>query len=101
MSDTNEINIKLNDNKSLEYIVITSAERNRMFCSGFITLQKGKMYFIPIDSSLSLKDHTFFKINPDLIDLVDVRNINNGTATVIPLIHGVQLKDGVNLGKLI
>lgn len=101
MSDDKMINIHLNETKSIEFIVITTAERNRMFCSEFVTLQKGKMYYIPIDSKLELKDHTFFKINSDLIDSIDVRNISNGTATIIPLIHGVQLKSGTNLGKLI
>lgn len=97
----NVLNIKLNKSVSVKFIIEVNKEIGQMFASEFITLQKGKHYFIPTDSTLSLKDFTFFKINPELIDMIDVRNIDNGVATVIPLLHNVQLKDGITLGNLV
>ena len=68
----------------------------------FINLQHGKIYYVPIDNKeIKLEDYTFFKINPNLIDFIDVRNICNGTATIIPLVHNFQLLHNIELGYLI
>lgn len=98
----NQIKVKLaNTHNIIKFIVITTREHGELVTNEFITLQKGKYYYIPIDSNLSLVDFTFFKINPDLIDFIDVRNIVKGTATVIPLVHGIQLVNDTLLGSLI
>lgn len=103
MADINsQIKVKLaNTHNIIKFTVITTREHGELVTNEFITLQKGKYYYIPIDSNLSLADFTFFKINPDLIDFIDVRNIVKGTATVIPLVHGIQLVNDTLLGSLI
>lgn len=98
----NTIKILIDDVKQVKFIVSFTKDVAYTMAKDFINLQHGKIYYIPIDNkTLNLKDFTFFKINPELIDSIDVRNISNGTATVIPLVHNVQLLNGTELGTLI
>lgn len=102
MSEENkDLFINLKDTTSVKFVIEITKEIGHTMAKDFINLQRGKHYFIPVDKEISLKDHTFFKINPQLIDLIDVRNVDNGFATVIPLMHNVQLLHNNKLGTLI
>lgn len=95
------VSLNFGDQKSIKYLIDMSKETGQMFVSEFITLQKGKHYYLPTDCKLDLKNYTFFKINSELIDFIDVRNLNKGIITILPLVHNYQLMDKTVLGNLI
>lgn len=97
-----ELIINFKNSNSIKFLIETTKETGFVAVKDFITLQKGKIYYLPIaNKELNLKDFTFCKINPDLIDYIDVRNINNGLATVTARVHNYQIIDGTHLGDLI
>ena len=96
------IKINLSSVKQIKYIIALTKESGLTMAKDFINLQHGKIYYVPInDKTAKLEDYTFFKINPILIDYIDVRNICNGVATIIPLVHNYQLLNDIELGTLI
>ena len=70
--------------------------------NGKILLAIGRMYKIPIDSNQNLDDHNVFKSIGKISEIMDIRNIEDGVATIIPLLHDtVIIKDNMELGSFI
>lgn len=66
-----------------------------------ITLVRGRSYKLPVNSKEKLDDYTVFKVIGKINELLDIRNIENGFVTVLPVIHNVHLKDGMELGHFV
>lgn len=102
----------LTDVKQIKFTVTFTKDNGVTMAKDFINLQRDKLYYLPFKVSIpnnpdikakdiSLKNYTFFKTNPDIMDVCIIRNINNGLITLYPIIHSTQLKGGTYLGELI
>lgn len=90
-------------NSVIKYLIEMTKETGQAISNNFITLQKGKHYYLPINEiDESLNDpFSFFKVASELSDYIDVKFIDKGIVTIIPLVHNFQLTDGIMIGQII
>ena len=90
-------------NSTVKYLIEMTKEVGQLLSNNFITLQKGKHYYLPINEKDETLTHPYsiFKVSNELSDYIDVKFVDKGIATVIPLVHNFQLTDGVMIGHII
>lgn len=73
--------------------------------SGFLTsthgsmcLSKGRIYRIPVNTTETTDENNVFKPLGMVNELIDIRNIRNGFAMIVPIIHNTKIVDGMELG---
>lgn len=72
-----------------------------MSINGRITLMKGRIYKIPVNTTESLDTHHVFKPIGKFNEQVDIRNIENGYVSLLTLIPNVLIKDSQPVGYFI
>jgi len=97
------VTIKLPHSTKIRYTMLSSGDNGSLISTnGKLLLSLGRSYKIPVDTEESLDDHNLFKVIGKISDMLDVRNIDNGFATIIPLVHDtVIIKDNMELGTFI
>ena len=97
------IRVKLPHSTKVKYVMISTGDAGSLISTnGKILLAIGRMYKIPIDSNQNLDDHNVFKSIGKISEIMDIRNIEDGVATIIPLLHDtVIIKDDMELGDFI
>jgi len=86
-----KINFKLlaNGNEGL-----TVAQTNSL------TLQRDKLYFIPITTNVNSDEFSSIKLLNEYSQYFDVRGVKDGCAIIIPLVHNYQLEDDKLIGYI-
>jgi hypothetical protein len=65
-------------------------------------LTRGRLFYVPVsDINLNLDNENVVKIYGSFVDTIDIRNVKDGFASVIPIVHNTVLKDGDALGKIL
>ena len=90
-------------NSTVKYLIEMTKEIGQLLSNNFVTLQKGKHYYLPINEKDETLTNPFsiFKVSNELSDYIDVKFIDKGIATIIPLVHNFQLTDGITIGQII
>lgn len=68
---------------------------------GRMSLIRGRLFKIPVNTQESLDNYHIFKTFGRINEILDVRNLEDGYITLIPIIHNVQITDGMELGTLV
>jgi len=99
----NEIIISLVNNTKLKYIILNTGGSGYLFVhDNKIMLTRGRLFYLPItDTNLCLDNENVVKIYGKFIDTIDIRNVKDGFASVIPIVHNTVLKDGDVLGRIL
>lgn len=99
---TNMIKFKIPPSTRITFIATFNGEVGHLkIVDGKIFLLRGRVYKIPVNTDLKLDDHYILKIKGSLKEFIDVRNIEDGIATVIPLIHNVVVTDDMDIGHFV
>lgn len=98
--DTNKIvRISIKDSPRIHYTTTATGEKGTLkIIEDRITLLRGRVYYIPIDNKEALDDNNIFKTFGKINEQIDVRNIENGFAAIVPVVHNIQLKNGMEIG---
>jgi hypothetical protein len=98
----NVINVVLKHSSKISYTMCASGEKgSNVSTNGKMLLSMGRLYQIPINSNDKLDDHNIFKVKGSLAETIDVRNVRDGLAIILPLVHNVLLIDSEELGHFI
>jgi hypothetical protein len=99
----NEIIISLLNNIKIKYVILNTGGSGYLFVhDNKIMLTRGRLFYVPInDTNLNLDDENVVKIYGSFVDAIDIRNVKDGFASVIPIVHNTVLKDGDVLGKIL
>lgn len=102
MEQNGSVKLKLPHPTRVTFITTSNGEISSITSTnGKLTLMRGKLYKVPVNTKSSLDDHHVFKTKGKLREILDVRNIENGIATIKPLIHSIQITDEMELGSFI
>jgi hypothetical protein len=105
MTESNQntiITFKIPPSTKVTYIATLNGEIGYIkLTENKLYLLRGRVYKIPVNTLLKLDDFYMIKIKGLLKELIDVRNIENGIATVVPIIHNVVIKDNMELGQFV
>lgn len=66
-----------------------------------LNLIRGRIYKIPVNTTEKLDDYNLLKLIGKVAENLEIRNIENGIAIVMPIVHNTIIHDGMELGKLI
>ena len=97
-----DIKLVLPNNCKIKFLITKTRE------SGILIIKKqqlrlfeGRMYYLPITSNEKLDDYHAIQTIGSVNEMLDIRNIENQLATIIPVVHGYVVKNNQVLGKLI
>ena len=96
--------IFIKPNMMIKYIInANNTEGQEIVKLPEIVLKYGRTYFINLDISKANTggENITFIPNKKFIDIIDIRSITNGIATIIPLRNNIKLKNGDNICLLI
>ena len=100
--EKNSITFKIPPSTKISYIATLNGEIGHIkLTEDKLYLLRGRVYKIPVNTNLNLDDFYMIKIKGALKEKIDVRNIENGIATVVPIIHNVVIKDNMELGQFV
>jgi len=95
------IKISLPHSTKIKYEVFTGESGTTISTNGKLLLARGRLYKIPVNTQESLDQHNIIKIIGKVSEIMDIRNIENGFATIVPISHNAILFDGMEIGKFI
>ena len=105
MSDVvqnNTITFKIPSSTKVTYVTTMNGEIGHLILTeSKIHLLRGRVYKIPVNTNLNLDDFYMIKIKGKLKEQIDVRNIENGIATIFPIIHNIEINNNEVLGQFI
>lgn len=93
------VKISITGSPRIHYVTTTTGEKGTLkIIENRITLLRGRIYYIPIDTEETLDNNNVFKTFGEINEKIDVRNIEKGFAAIVPIIHNVQVKHDMILG---
>lgn len=104
MDSENTTLVKLSIPKSTKVSYVTTATGeigSLKLVEPHISLVRGRLYRLPVNTRDSLDSNNIFKAIGKIAEILDIRNIEDGFVTVLPVVHNVHLKDGMELGHFI
>lgn len=98
-----DIILVLKNTSKIECIKVRTGERNIMTINkDNVQLSLNTLYRIPVlNKKLSLTESNCLSPIGKISEKIQIINVENGIVTVLPVVHGVFLNNGENLGKLI
>lgn len=86
----------------INFITTATGEKSNMISTrGKISLIRGRQYHIPVNTKDTVDGHNVFKPVGFLNEQIDIRNIRDGFAVIIPIIHNTIIEDGMEIGYFI
>jgi hypothetical protein len=96
------VKISLKHGAKITFVATATGEKSSIVSTkGKITLIRGRQYYIPVNTNSGLDDHNVFKTLGYLNEVIDIRNIRDNVAVIIPIIHNTTIEDGLELGYFI
>lgn len=95
------IQISLPHSTKIQYCVFTGESGTTISTNGKLLLARGRTYKVPVNTIESLDQHNVLKIIGRVAEMMDIRNIENGFAIIVPIIHNAMLFDGMEIGNFI
>jgi hypothetical protein len=99
----NMIKLNISPNCKIPFTNMPTGRKGIINANGNkILLQRSHIYVLPLsDEKLDIDNFNVIKLNKETSKKLSVLTIDNGNIFVIPLIHGVMLNDGDELGMMI
>ncbi len=102
LEENNIIKFLLPRSTIIKYITQMTGEPGTLkIINPHLNLVRGRIYKIPVNTEKSLDENFIIKLFGDISEKLEVRNISNGVATVIPIIHNTCISDQMEIGKFI
>jgi len=95
------IQINLPHSTKIQYCVFTGESGTTISTNGKLLLSRGRTYKIPVNTTESMDQHNVLKIIGRVAETIDIRNIENGYAIIVPIIHNTILFDKMEIGQFI
>lgn len=96
------ISFQIPASTKVKFITIANGEVGYLKLSeGRLSLLRGRVYKLPVNTRSALDEFNVLKIAGKIREVLDVRNIENGFATVIPIVHNTLITDGMEFGFFI
>ena len=96
------IKLMLPNNCKIKFLITKTRESGILVVKKQqLRLFKGRMYYLPITINESLDDYHAIQTIGSVNEMIDIRNVENQLATIIPIVHGYVVKNNQVLGKLI
>ena len=95
------IQISLPHSTKIQYCVFTGESGTTISTNGKLLLSRGRTYKIPVNTTESMDQHNVLKIIGRVAETIDIRNIENGYAIIVPIIHNTILFDKMEIGQFI
>lgn len=97
-----DIIFELKPGTKVSFIVTTNGETGQLkVLQNFINLVRNRVYKIPVNTIENYDNNNVIKVVGKLREVVDIRNVENGYAYILPIIQNAQIQDGMILGKFI
>lgn len=102
MSEQNQIRFKLDGPTRISFTVTANGETGSIkVINNQFGLLRGRTYKIPVNTNESLDSFNIIKILGKVRETIDILNIEDGYAVVMPIIHNAQIYDGMPIGWFI
>jgi len=95
------IQISLPHSTKIQYCVFTGESGTTISTNGKLLLARGRTYKVPVNTQESIDQHNIFKTIGKVAEIIDIRNIENGYAIIVPIIHNAMLFDKMEIGNFI
>lgn len=96
------VKVKLQHGTKILYRNILTGETEHVASTkNRLILTRGRLFKIPVDTVETLDEHNIFKTDGKLNEILDIRNIQDGFAFILPIISNISLQDGQILGRFL
>jgi len=95
------IQISLPHSTKIQYCVFTGEAGTTISTNGKLLLARGRTYKVPVNTQESIDQHNIFKTIGKVAEMIDIRNVENGYAIIVPIIHNAMLFDKMEIGNFI
>ena len=98
----NVIRLKIPRSTRISYTTLMTGEiASVKITEPHLSLVRGRLYKIPVNNTGNLDDHNVLRVVGKISEVLDVRNVENGIATILPIVQNTFIEDGMIIGTFL